>query len=211
MKGDGWQDHGFHTTVVLNFNNNNHNNKTSPDCTSPVSMLYWRRKLTSYLVHVKRRVQHKYSKKNVYVGWKKLFAYFKNVYSSEPYCISCWWDMLEKLKEITIEIVSTLFLNSCLVWRGGRKKTKGGVFLEHFKLAIKWSPMNQMTILLPLMSRNNMSFFQESVCWGLELARMQVLNQILLLVLKFLMIFNVSTFLSHVWNFYIVIFSSCLG
>lgn len=38
MKGDGWQDHGFHTRVVLNFNNNN--NKTSPDCTSPVSLLY---------------------------------------------------------------------------------------------------------------------------------------------------------------------------
>lgn len=40
MKGDGWQDHGFHTRVILNFNNNNNNNKTSPDCTSPVSMLY---------------------------------------------------------------------------------------------------------------------------------------------------------------------------
>lgn len=40
---------------------------------------------------------------------------------------------------------------------------------------------------------------------------MQMLNEILLLVLKFLIIFNVSMFLSHVWNFYIVIFSSCLG
>lgn len=29
--------------------------------------------------------------------------------------------MLEKLKEITIEIVITLFFNSCLVWRGEDK------------------------------------------------------------------------------------------
>lgn len=33
----------LHSRVVLNFNSN----QTSPDCTSPVSMLYWRRKLTS--------------------------------------------------------------------------------------------------------------------------------------------------------------------
>lgn len=210
MKGDGWQDHGFHTTVVLNFNNN-HNNKTSPDCTSPVSMLYWRRKLTSYLVHVKRRVQHKYSKKNVYVGWKKLFAYFKK-------CLLFWTVLYILLMRYAWEVKRNHYWNCKYTFfkllpslEGGKEKTKGGVFLEHFKLAIKWSPMNQMTILLPLMSRNNMSFFQESVRWGLELARMQVLNQILLLVLKFLMIFNVSTFLSHVWNFYIVIFSSCLG
>jgi len=32
--------------------------------------------------------------------------------------------MLEKLKEITIEIVTTRFLNSCLVWRGEGKKRK---------------------------------------------------------------------------------------
>lgn len=31
--------------------------------------------------------------------------------------------MLESLKEITIEIVITLFFNSCLVWRGEGKKT----------------------------------------------------------------------------------------
>lgn len=38
--------------------------------------------------------------------------------------------------------------------------------LEHFKLAIKWSPVNQIPILLPLMSKNNGSFLQESVKSG---------------------------------------------
>lgn len=37
MKVDGQQDHGFH--AVFNFNNTNQK-KTSPDCASPVSMLY---------------------------------------------------------------------------------------------------------------------------------------------------------------------------
>lgn len=62
----------------------------------------------------------------------------------------------------------------------------------------KWSPVNQITKLLPLMSRKNkMSFFSESLSWGLELARVEVQNEILLLVLKFSMLFNVSMFLSQ--------------
>lgn len=52
--------------------------------------------------------------------------------------------MLEKLKEITIEIVITLFFLKKLLpnLEGGRKTNpnnpsrKGGMFLEHFELAI---------------------------------------------------------------------------
>lgn len=82
--------------------------------------------------------------------------------------------MLEKLKEITIGIVITLFFFFLkpFAWFGKKDKSKaGGVGLEHFKLAIKWSPVNQITILLLLMSRNRGSFVQELLASGRGLCR----------------------------------------
>lgn len=81
--------------------------------------------------------------------------------------------MLEKLKEITIGIVITLFFFfKPFAWFGKKDKSKaGGVGLEHFKLAIKWSPVNRITILLLLMSRNRGSFVQELLASGRGLCR----------------------------------------
>lgn len=150
------------------------------------------------------------------VGWKSCLLTFKNVYSSELYCISYWWEMLEKLKEITIEIVITLFFNSCLVWRGEekiiKKKTrKGGVFLEHFELAIKWSPVNQITVTVAFDEQKQYKLFPRVIQRRLRAGRNASAKWSSTAGVKFLMLFNVSTFLSHVWNFYIVIFSSRLG
>lgn len=74
--------------------------------------------------------------------------------------------MLDKLKEITIGIVIIIIIIFFKPFAsfGEKKKSQkqaGGVGLEHFKLAIKWSPVNQITILLLLMSRNCRSFVQE--------------------------------------------------
>lgn len=102
------------------------------------------------------------------------------------------------------------FSNSCLIWRGGRKTNpnypnrKGGVFLEHFELAINgllWTKSQNCC----LWWAETMSFFQESLSWGLELARAEVQNEILLLVLKFSMLFNVSMFLSQFGIFTLLI------
>lgn len=107
----------------------------------------------------------------------------------------------------------TFFLNSCLIWRGGKEKSKPKQPKQKrwrvfgtLRVGNKWSPVNQITKLLPLMSRKNkMSFIWESFSWGLELARVEVQNEILLLVWKFLMLFNVSMFLSQFGIFTLLI------
>lgn len=57
------------------------------------------------------------------------------------------------------------FSNSCLIWRGGRKtnkpklpKQKRWRVFGTLRVGNKWSPVNQITKLLPLMSRNNELF-----------------------------------------------------
>lgn len=76
--------------------------------------------------------------------------------------------MLEKLKEVTIEIVITLFFFKLLPnLEGGKEKSKPKqpkqkrwCVFGTLRVGNKWSPVNQITKLLPLMSRKNkMSFF----------------------------------------------------
>lgn len=131
MVGDGWQDHGFHS-IELSLTLNNTKNL---DCTSPVSLLYWRRILTSYLSILKGEFSINTARNCVCWLKKSCLLTYKMFTLLKLYCISCWWEMLEKFKKKSL---LKLYLHFFLIFFLPTKNSD--VFLEHFKLAIKWSP-----------------------------------------------------------------------